>query len=79
MGKNVQVRDVPDAVHRALKQRAAQRGMSLTEFLRVELEMIAARPAPEELLESLLRGPVRKVPRELRGDAIIRKLRGPLP
>lgn len=53
--------------------------MSLSEFLRLELEMIASRPAPEEVLERLRRLPVRKVPKELRGEAIIRKLRGPLP
>lgn len=79
MAKNVQVRAVPDAVHRTLTARASQRGMSLSEFLRLELEMIASRPAPEEVLERLRRLPVRKVPKELRGEAIIRKLRGPLP
>lgn len=79
MGKNLQVRDVPDLVHRTLKARAAQRGQSLSEFLRAELELIASRPAPEDVLARLLSGPVRKVPRDLRPEVLIRKMRGPLP
>lgn len=79
MGKNLQVRDVPEAVHRALRTRAARKGMSLSEFLRAELEIIASRPAPEEVLERLRRLPVTRVPRDLRPEVIIRKARGPLP
>lgn len=79
MGKNLQVRDVPEAVHRALKARAAATDMSLSEYLRRELALIASRPTPDELLERLLRRPVRKVPADLRPEVIIRKLRGPLP
>ncbi len=33
MGRLVQVRDVPETVHRTLKARAAQSGISLSEYL----------------------------------------------
>jgi antitoxin FitA len=60
MGILVQVRDVPDEVHRTLKARAAREGVSLSEYLRAELERVAASPTPEELLARLRsRKPVR--------------------
>lgn len=45
----IQIRDVPDEVHRTLKARAAARGRSLSEDLLRELERVARLPAPEEL------------------------------
>jgi len=48
---NVQIRDVPDDVHRELRARAAAAGMSLSEFLRGELERVAARPPVSAVLE----------------------------
>lgn len=50
---NLQVRDVPDAVHRRLKVRAAQQGVTLSELLRRELERIAERPTMSEVLERI--------------------------
>src|SRR3954469_22177093 len=49
MGRLVQIRDVPEDVHRTLKARAAMSGVSLSEYLRGELARMAARPAVEEL------------------------------
>ena len=49
MARLLQVREVPDDVHRTLKVRAAQAGTSLSEYVRAELELIASRPTPEEL------------------------------
>jgi plasmid stability protein len=49
MGTLVQIRDVPDDVHRTLKSRAAASGVSLSEYLRVVLARAAARPTPAEL------------------------------
>jgi plasmid stability protein len=49
MAKLLQVREVPDDVHRTLKVRAAQAGTSLSEYVRAELELIVSRPTPEEL------------------------------
>lgn len=46
----VQVKGVPEEVHRVLKARAALRGQTLSDYLRGEMERIAARPSPEELM-----------------------------
>ncbi len=53
MSKLVQIRAVPEQVHRTLKSRAAQAGTSLSEYLRAELELIAARPSADELRSRL--------------------------
>jgi plasmid stability protein len=49
----VQVRNVPDAVHRTLKARAALAGMSLSDFLLAEIRQLVERPSLEELRERL--------------------------
>lgn len=49
MSKMIQVRNVPDDVHRKLKARAALAGTSLSEYLLRELRRAADRPTPEEL------------------------------
>jgi plasmid stability protein len=49
MGVLLQIRDVPDDVHRALKARAAASGVSLSEYVRGVLERTASRPTPSEL------------------------------
>lgn len=60
MGVLVQIRDVPEPVHRALKARAAASGVSLSEYLRELLARTADRPTPEELAARIrARGPVR--------------------
>jgi antitoxin FitA len=55
MAKMIQVRNVPDTVHRTLKARAALAGMSLSDFLLVEIRHLAERPSLEELRERLHR------------------------
>lgn len=45
----VQIRDVPEDVHRVLKSRAAGSGMSLSEYLRRVLAEAAEQPTLEEL------------------------------
>jgi plasmid stability protein len=52
MSKTIQVRDVPDRVHNILKARAAREGMSLSDFIKKELESSAERPTMREWLES---------------------------
>lgn len=47
---NVQVRDVPDDVHHALRSRAAALGISLSEYLRDELARLASRPPVVDVL-----------------------------
>jgi antitoxin FitA len=49
----VQVKGVPESVHRTLKARAALRGQTLSDYLRSEMERLAARPSPDELLALL--------------------------
>ena len=55
MSKMIQVRNVPDALHRALKARAAMAGMSLSDYLLAEIREIAERPTMNELRERLRR------------------------
>ena len=56
----LQIRDVPDDVHRTLKARAAASGVSLSEYVRTVLARAAARPTPQELMARIeARGPVR--------------------
>lgn len=47
----IQVRDVPDEVHGTLKARAAREGMSLSDYIKGELERAAARPSMREWLD----------------------------
>ena len=51
----MQVRDVPEATLRALKALAAERGQTLSAFLRDELDRIASRPTNAEIVERLAR------------------------
>jgi len=55
MSKMIQVRNVPDSVHRTLKAQAALAGMSLSDFLLAELRQVAERPSMAELRERLRR------------------------
>jgi plasmid stability protein len=61
MGVLVQIRDLPEPVHRTLKARAAASGTSLSEYLRSLLAREAARPTAEDLAErTAARGPVHR-------------------
>lgn len=51
----IQVRNVPDALHRGLKARAAMAGMSLSDYLLAEIREIAERPTLLELRQRLHR------------------------
>ncbi len=53
MSKMIQLRNVPDALHRILKARAAMAGMSLSDYLLTEIKEIAERPTLSELRERL--------------------------
>ena len=53
MSKMIQIRNVPDELHRKLKVRAAERGMTLSDYLLAEVEEIADRPTLSELMERL--------------------------
>jgi plasmid stability protein len=77
MPKMIQIRNVPDNVHKALKIRATKEGMSLSDYLLREVAGIASRPTLEEIIERIRQ----REPVELDEDTAvtIRKLRGPLP
>ena len=53
MSKMIQLRNVPDSLHRQLKARAAMAGLSLSDFLIREARKIAEQPTPEEMAERL--------------------------
>jgi plasmid stability protein len=49
----IQIRNVPEPVHRVLKARAALLGKSLSDVILEELQAMAALPSPEELQQRL--------------------------
>ena len=53
MARMIQVRNVPDALHRTLKAKAAMSGMSLSDYLLREFREIAERPTLSEFRERL--------------------------
>ena len=55
MAKMIQVRNVPDTLHRSLKARAAMAGMTLSDYLLGEFREIAARPTLAEFRDQLHR------------------------
>ena len=71
----VQVRDLSEATVRALKAQAAERGLTLTAYLRAELDKLAARPTNAEIVERLARRTRRGGPTVADTVAEIRRLR----
>ena len=53
MSKMIQIRNVPDELHRTLKVRAAKAGMTLSDYLLSEIEQVAAKPTLAEMMERL--------------------------
>jgi plasmid stability protein len=53
MHKMIQIRNVPEELHRTLKSRAAMSGMSLSDYLLAELRRMAERPTRADLLDRL--------------------------
>ena len=69
MSKMIQIRHVPDSLHRKLRSRAALAGMSLSDYLKGELEGLASRLTAAELNERLTAlGPMKV--REAPADAL---------
>jgi plasmid stability protein len=52
MSKMIQIRDVPDEVHRTLKVRAATEGLSLSDYIKRDLEELAKQATIEEVFAS---------------------------
>ena len=53
MSKMIQLRNVPDNLHKVLKSRAALAGMSLSDYLLEEIQRYAEYPTLEELRQRL--------------------------
>ena len=51
----IQIRNVPDALHRRLKSRAALAGMALSDYLLGEIRQTADRPTIDEIRARLER------------------------
>jgi plasmid stability protein len=61
--KLLQIRNMPDEVHRTLKSRAALAGMSLSEYALAELRRAAERPTRAEILERIAARPTPRLRR----------------
>lgn len=71
MSKMIQVRNVPDEMHRALKASAAAEGISLSDYIKRELGGITAKVGLDEIDDRIrARGPSK-----VRRESIIRVLR----
>lgn len=71
MGRMIQIRNVSEEAHRTLKARAAAAGMSLSDYIKRDLELAAARPSLEEIdARVATRGPS-----GLRTDTVLAALR----
>lgn len=76
MSKMIQVRNVPDEMHRALKASAAAEGLSLSDYIKRELGGVTAKASLEEIDARIrARGPsgvkresIVRILRESRGD-----------
>jgi plasmid stability protein len=53
MSIQITIRDVPNSVRDELAARAALQGKSMQEYLRAELERLAARPPVEKVLDRI--------------------------
>jgi plasmid stability protein len=73
MPKMIQIRNVPDQLHRKLKARAAEQGLTLSDYLLRMAEREADRPTIAELTERIRRrGPART---DISAAEIVRKMR----
>lgn len=73
MSKMIQVRGVPDHLYATLEARAARQGMSLSDFIKKELERTAERPTMREWLEMTRRS--KPIASKQSAAQIVRELR----
>ena len=71
MSKMIQVRNVPDEMHRALKMSAAAEGISLSDYIKRELGGITVKASLEEI-DARIRA---RGPSKVRRETILRLLR----
>lgn len=75
--KMIQVRNVPDEIHRELKVRAARKGVSLSDYVLELARRDVSRPTMEEWLARIDARPL--IESHVSVEDIIRESRGPLP
>ena len=73
MGRTIQIRDVDEQTYTVLRTRAAAEHLSLTAYLKRQLEAMAARPTMAEILERADRRRARGV--AVSGQAIVEAVR----
>jgi antitoxin FitA len=73
MPKMIQVRGVPEQVHSTLKARAAREGMSLSDFIKRELERTVERPTMREWLDGAQQA--KRIPARRSAAQVVRELR----
>lgn len=73
MSKMIQIRNVPETLHRGLKARAANEGMSLSDFIKRELQKSMERPTMREWLELTKRITPLRTTRS--AEAVVREMR----
>lgn len=71
----IQIRDVPDDIHEALTQAAAAQGLSLTRYIRRELEQVAQRAQVVRANAAIARQTQSAVRGEVDRGAILEALR----
>ncbi len=74
MSKMIQIRNVPDDLHRTLKARAAKSSMTLSDYLLSEIEQVAKKPTMKEWLEKVSRDEPVEVDEP--PEMILRRMRG---
>lgn len=77
MSKMIQIRNVPDDLHRTLKARAAERGLSLSGYLLQMAEREAGRVSWEEMSRRIRAR--KRVASGTSAADLIREDRGPIP
>ena len=53
----IQIRNVPDSLHRRLKARAAMEGVSMSLYVLRQIEKALARPSRQELVQAIREQP----------------------
>jgi plasmid stability protein len=74
--KMIQVRNVPDEIHRELKVRAARQGVSLSDYVLELARRDVARPTMQEWMARVEARPI--IESDISAADIIRESRGPL-
>lgn len=62
MNKHVQIRSLPEATHRKLKMKAAEQGLSISDYLRRLIEEELKKPSWDEIAARMRKLPPVKLP-----------------